>query len=96
MAVALEDAKRHLHVTDPAQDAEVTFTLAHAVATVLDYLGPQVTPPPHADLIDRGTLIALAHYWEHRGDDGAPDDYAAALWAELDLLFKRSRLPALA
>ena len=96
MAVALEDAKRHLYITDPARDVEVAYTLGHAIATVLDYLGPAVDPPLHPDLVDRGTLIALAHYWEHRGDDGAPDDYAAALWAELDLLFKRSRLPALA
>ena len=52
------------------------------MATVLDYLGPQLAPPTrNPDLIDRGTLLALAHYWEHRGDDGAPDDYAAALWS---------------
>jgi hypothetical protein len=95
MAVALEDAKRHLHITDPARDGEVTYTLTHALATVTDYLGTPAVPPS-ADLFDRGTLITLAHYWEHRGDDGAPDDHAAALWRELDLLFKRTRDPALA
>lgn len=98
MAVTVAEGKAHLRITDPAQDAEVTLALQHAGATILDYIGAQVNPLPtvKSDLVDRGTLLALAHYWEHRGDDNAPDDHAAALWTELDLLFKRTRLPALA
>ena len=79
MAVTLEDAKRHLHVTDPAQDAEVTYTLAHAAGHRSTYLGAGDRADALPDLVDRGTLLALAHFWEHRGDDGAPDDYVAAL-----------------
>jgi hypothetical protein len=94
MAVTLEDAKLHIHVTDPARDPEVTLMLAHAQAQVEQYLGAQLASV-RADLVDRGILVALAHNYEHRGDDAA-DGHAEGLATELSLLFMQSRDPAIA
>ena len=95
MAVTLEDAKRasphHRPGAGPRGELHARPRRRHRPG--LPRPAGRRPTVAHPDLVDRGTLLTLAHYWEHRGDDGAPDDYAAALWRELDLLFKRSRDP---
>jgi hypothetical protein len=99
MLITLAMAQDHVKVTDPAYDAELTRAIADASAIVIDYLGAGADPtwddttaPP---LVQRGTLITLGHYWEHRGDDAA-GDHDPKLWTALSLLFMRTRYPALA
>jgi hypothetical protein len=98
--ITLDVAKAHIKVTDPAYDGEVTLALEHASAIVFDYIGAradatwdETTAPP---IVQRGTMVALAHLWEHRGDDIAPDAHDEKLWSALSLLFMRTRDPALA
>jgi hypothetical protein len=92
----LEDAKVHLHITDPTRDAEVTTMLEQASAIVYDYIGTRADPAwdetTAPDIVQAATLKTLGHLWEHRGDDS--DD--APLWAALSLLLMRTRDPALA
>lgn len=77
--VSLETAKLHLHVTDPARDAEVNLYIDLASARVFDYLGTRAdeswdeTTAP--DLVQAATLHQLGFMYEHRGDDA---DQAAA------------------
>lgn len=96
----LADAKVHLHVTDPARDAEVTLYLEQASALVFQYIGTQAdaswneTTAP--DVVQAATLKLLGHLYEHRGDDPAPDPHDEAIWTALSLLLMRTRDPALA
>lgn len=73
MLVTLADAKRHLHVTDPARDDEVTRYIGLASARVLDYLGtradPTWTDTTAPLLVQAATLHQLGAMYEHRGDD---------------------------
>jgi len=98
--VPFADAKTHLRITDTAHDAEVTQKLALASAIIRDYLKDRAdetwdeatTPEP----VQAATLYLLAGLYEHRGEDFAPDDYDAALWAAIERLLVRFRDPALA
>jgi predicted HD phosphohydrolase len=80
--VDLETAKMHVHVTDPARDAEVTLYVELASARVMDYLGTRAdtswdeTTAP--DLVQAATLHQLGALYEHRGDD---EDQEATLKA---------------
>jgi len=96
--VSLAIARDHVRLTDPADDAELTRTIGDASALILDYLGADgdpawddTTAPP---LVQRGTLLTVAHLWEHRGDDAAADD--GKLYNALSLLFMRLRARELA
>ena len=97
--VTLEDATLHLHVTDPARDAEVTLYLEQASAAIFQYIGAQADPlwdettaPP---VVQAATLKLLAHFWKHRGDDAA-DDHDEKIWEGISRLLMRTRDPALA
>jgi predicted HD phosphohydrolase len=96
----LANAKLHLHITDPARDAEVTLMLEHASALIVDYLGAQADPAwtetTAPDVVQAATLKMLGHLWEHRGDDVAPDDHDEKIWKAIALLLMRTRDPALA
>jgi len=97
---SLDAAKRHLAITDPARDAEVQYTLEHASAIIFEYIGAQAdaswdeTSAPAT--AQRATLEMLAHLWEHRGDDVAPDQHDQKLWEGISLLCMRLRDPAVA
>ena len=97
--VTLEDAKLHLHVTDPARDAEVDLFLAQATDAIVSYLKERADPewtetttPPR---IQRGILELCGLFWEDR-DGQAPRDHAADVWADIGRLLERDRDPALA
>lgn len=97
--VSLEDAKLHLHITDPARDAEVALELDHASALIFEYIGARAdaswdeTSAP--DTVKAGTLRLLGHLYEHRGDDAALDT-DNKIWEALSLLLMRARDPAVA
>lgn len=92
--ISLDDAKLHLHVTDPAREPEVQLYLTQAVGAITQYLGERVaTTPP--ELFDAGTLKLLGHYYEHRGDDAA-EYHDERIWEAISLLLMRSRDPAVA
>jgi len=98
--VLFTEAKDHLRVTDTAHDVEIQRKLDAASAIIRDYLKDRAdptwteatTPLP----VQAATLELLAALYEHRGDDYAPDDYDAALWAALERKLVRFRDPALA
>lgn len=95
----LVNAKLHLHITDPARDAEVQLLLEHASALIYQYCGAQAvdtwdeTTAP--DVVQAATLKMLGHLYEHRGDD-ASDDHDQKIWEAISLLLMRTRDPALA
>ncbi len=98
--VDLEQAKRHLHIppTTTDRDADVQDITEHASGIIVDYLksraddgwstGTVAVPVP----IQRATLLLIAHFDEHRGDDmrTAPD-----CWKAIEYLLVRYRDPAL-
>lgn len=98
MLVSLDDAKTHLHVTDPARDAEVTTTVEQASDAILKYLDDRAdeswdeTTTP--DVIQRCTLELVALFWEHRGDGDT--DAAVKTWNWIAVLLSQSRDPLLA
>jgi len=99
--VTLDAAKRHLRVTDPAYDVEITDTLARASATIRDYLkernDPTWTPSTVPLWLQAAVLLLLAHFYEHRGDEfGADSDNDDRVWSAIANLCRRSRDPALA
>jgi hypothetical protein len=95
----LANAKLHLHVTDPARDAEVTLLLEHASALIYDYIGTRADPAwdetTAPDVVQAATLKMLGYLWAHRGDDVVvvPDEH---IWEGISLLLMRTRDPALA
>jgi len=98
--VSLPDAKLALGITDPARDAEVTLYLEHASAVIFQYVGTQADPlwdeATAPDDVQAATLKMLAHLFEHRGDDVAPDDHDIKIWEAISLLLMRRRDPAIA
>ena len=97
--VTLADAKLHLHVTDPARDAEVTMLLAQATDTIVSYLKESVdetwTEETAPARVQRAVLLMLGLFWEDR-DGQAPRDHSAAVWDDIRRLLERDRDPALA
>jgi len=95
----LANAKLHLHITDPARDAEVIVKLEHASALIYEYIGARADPTWNEltapDVVQAATLKMLAHLYEHRGDDAAsvfgPD---AKVWDGISALLMRARDPA--
>ena len=98
--VPLEVAKTHLGITDPARDAEVALKLAHASFLVVRRLDTRAEPTwdetTAPDDVQAATLSVLAHLWEHRGDDMAPDDHAEAVWNAVKLYLSHRIKPVLA
>lgn len=96
MAVSLDDAKLHIHVTDPARDAEVQMYLDQALALIDQYLGTFVATAPEK-VRDAATLKMLGHLYEHRGDDSVSVfGPGANIWNDISATLMRSRDPALA
>jgi len=96
--VALDVAKLHLHVTDPARDAEVQTKLEHASDAIFKYVDTRADPtwdattaPP---VVQAATLELLALLWRDRGD--VDDDSDAKTWRHIETLLKQTRDPALA
>lgn len=101
--VALVDAKFHLHEYDPIDDPEITKYVARASGAIWDYLKPGPARPDEPwtaenapEVVQAATLLFLAHLWEHRGDDLAPDTHDVNVWDAIARLLMRSRDPALA
>lgn len=96
---SLDNAKIHVHETDPAREPEITLYLQQASALVFQYLGAQADPlwdeTTAPDVVQAATLKLLGHLYEHRGDD-ANDDHDEKIWEGISLLLMRSRDPALA
>ena len=94
MAITLDQAKVHVHVTDPARDTEVQLYLTQATALIGQYVGAQLATA-NPDVVDAATLKMLGHLYEHRGDDSAsvfgPD---AKVWEGISVLLMRTRDPA--
>ena len=96
----LANAKLALGITDPAHDAAVTLYLEHASALIYQYIGAQADPnwdeTTAPDVVQAATLKMLAHLYEHRGDDVAPDGHDHKIWEAIALLLMRTRDPAIA
>jgi len=92
----LDDAKVHLHVSDPAREPEIALLLDLASAQVFDFIGTRADPSWTEDtaplVVQAATLTCLGYRWEHRGDDS--DD--APLWLALQQLLMRTRDPVVA
>ena len=95
--VTLDEARTHLGILVTAYDARIDATRAAASALVVDYLGARADPtwteltvPRH---VHQGILYAVAHLWEHRGDDMSLDE---VFWAALGRILRRSRDPSVA
>jgi hypothetical protein len=85
--VSLADARRHLRITVPDFDAEITDTLEQANAIVLVYIQDQADEDwtadtdPAADVAyavcKSAILEVLANIWRHRGDadDNVPGPF---------------------
>jgi hypothetical protein len=94
--VPLDEAKRHLRITDAAHDADVTairdaaqdaivfYLAAAADATWTDATVP--TPVRHA------IKLMMTHFYQHRGDD----DQIPDPWPAIASLLGMSRDPTLA
>lgn len=94
--------KTHLKVTDPAQDAEVTRTIAHASEAIWEYLDPSARRPTTEwdattapALIQAHVMILGAAYFENRGDDESADKIKRA-WDAVQVGLVRWRDPAVA
>jgi DNA-directed RNA polymerase specialized sigma24 family protein len=96
----LANAKIHLNVTDPADDAKVQLYLEHASALIYEYMGAQAMPTwdetTAPDVVQAATLKMLAHLYEHRGDAPGSTPPDTTIWEAISLLLMRSRDPALA
>jgi hypothetical protein len=101
--ITLATAKEHLRVTDNNHDGEIVRTVAYAADVIFDYLKHGVdpawvdettTPLP----VQAAILKMLTHLYEDRGDRATDTDADAAetLWASIDLLLARFRVPAIA
>jgi hypothetical protein len=92
--VTLAIAKEHLHVTDPARDAEVQTKLEHAsdvifkrIDTRADPTWTETTAPP---VVQAVTLELLELLWRPE------PDRADKVWAHIDQLLAMTRDPAMA
>jgi len=99
--VALDVAKRHLRVVDPAHDPDVQQKLTAASATIRDYLkgqnDPTWTPSTVPPWVSAAVLLLLTHLYEHRGDEfGDAQDNDDRVWDAIANLLRRSRDPSLA
>jgi hypothetical protein len=98
MLVPLAVAKTHLHITDPARDAEVTTKLEHASGAIYKRIDTRADPAwdetSAPDVVQAATLKLLTALWEKRGDDD--DGAAERTWKDIDELLMQVRDPALA
>jgi len=92
--VTLAIAKEHLHVTDPARDAEVQTKLAHASDAIFKFIDARADPtwdettaPP---VVQAATLELLELLWRPE------PDRAALVWSHIDQLLRQTRDPAMA
>jgi hypothetical protein len=95
--VSLAAAKRHLYLTDPAQDAAVTEKLEQASAIILRYLdlnGDETwTETTAPQPVQAATLLMLGYLFAgNRGD--APG--STTIWQDIENVLKQFRDPALA
>jgi len=94
--VPLADVKTFLRISDTDHDADVSRVFDGAQETILAYLGAAGdatwtdTTVPRA--VAHAILLLTGHYYEHRGDDLAPD---AAVWTAIANLLGRHRDPTL-
>jgi len=93
--VSLADAKAHLHVTDPARDAEVQSKIDQASDAIAKYIDvrfddtwTETTAPP---VVQAAVLELLALMWRDRGD--VDDDSDAKTWRHIEILLKQTRDP---
>ena len=97
--VSLDEAKRHLHLTGTAQDADVTQKLEAAQAQIIAKLGPAAnetwTEATAPRPIRHAILILLDALFERRGGDEANDTLRKA-FETIDLLLAPWRDPTLA
>lgn len=95
--IPLADAKAHLHITDPARDAEIDGYTVRAQNEILAYLKSGADPLWTASTVPypvrSAILLLLTHRYEHRGDAMEPDE---ALWTALERVLVGFRDPALA
>jgi Phage gp6-like head-tail connector protein len=101
--VPLDEMKRHLRITDTAQDVDVSALSDAAQAAILAYLTtaadpawmPGNTPGP----VKQAIKLLTTNYFEHRGDDMNPSTSGAnpddACWAAIGRLLALYRDPTL-
>jgi hypothetical protein len=96
-------AASHLRLALPLSTeaaADLTAKIQQASDVMRDYLksgnDPTWTTATAPPLVQAATLLYLTNLWEHRGDDGAPNDSDAACWMAVKRLLLRQRDPALA
>lgn len=97
----LDNAKFHLHETDPAHDAQVTHYLELASGLIFDYIGERADPSwdetTAPAVVQAATLKMLGSIWEHRGDDAeSSTKYDEHTWEAVKLMLMRVRDPVIA
>jgi len=102
--VTVPEAATYLRVVlstaQPDITADLTRLVGFASNAIRDYLKDRndpawtdTTAPPR---VRDAVLLFVGNRWEHKGDDGAPNDTDAAVWDAIDRVLKRSRDPAYA
>ena len=96
--VSLDDAKLHLHVADPARDAEVMQKLEQASDAIYKYIDVRADPTwdetTAPKVVQAATLELLALFWRDRGD--VDDDSDDKTWRHIRTLLQQTRDPAMA
>lgn len=84
----------------PELETDLTNKLQQANDAILDFLGAQAQPTWDAtsvpSIVQAAMLLYLGNLWEHRGDDGAPQDADNACWLAIERLLRRLRMPVIA
>jgi hypothetical protein len=96
-------AANHLRLALPLSTeaaADLTAKIQQASDAIRDYLksgtDPAWSSTTAPSIVQQAVLLLLTNYWEHRGDDAAPNDSDAACWMAIKRLLLRQRDPALA
>jgi hypothetical protein len=98
-------AAYHLRIALPLSteaQTDLTSKIQAASDAIRDYLKSGTDPAWDVAatnvpaIVQQAVLLLLTNYWEHRGDDGAPNDSDAASWNAIKRLLMRQRDPALA
>jgi hypothetical protein len=99
LLVTLDDAKRHLRITDTDHDGDIGAKLDEANETIYNYLKSRAddtwTDATAPREVTAAIKLYLGHLYEHRGDEFG-DENDDRVWNAIGNVLRRLRDPALA